>query len=301
MQHLPASEGVPEEEEAESLAQRTTAPGPGDKTKSAALASNLLALSHADFLQLCRDTYHHLRSALTVLKSLTEVIQLLAEEAAASKQIALNPSDHPLAEDLLDLVYASAELCNTRFSRVMAIRSDIHASSMPFEDFVVLFKDSWAFVLSCEVMCKRMIVGLRGVLVAQSKAWLVDFHRRSVEKSAKLVEDEQWSVVDVPATAQATVQLIVDGAMADPRQLIIEEGSSNGAFGEPSTAEPQKNIDIEGRPFYAVGAALKCMELLLDYLKVIINISLLTTDAMGRIIEFLKVNPILTTTWFDQS
>ena len=49
-----------------------------------------------------------------------------------------------------------------------------------------------------------------------------------------------------------------------------------------------KQLLIEDRKYYAVSATLQMLGLLVDYLRVITNISLLTTDSVGRIIEFLK-------------
>jgi vacuolar protein sorting-associated protein 54 len=49
-----------------------------------------------------------------------------------------------------------------------------------------------------------------------------------------------------------------------------------------------KHIRIEDRTYFTVSATADVLGLLLDYLKVIINLSMLTTDTMGRIIEFLK-------------
>ena len=38
---------------------------------------------------------------------------------------------------------------------------------MELADFLVFFNDSWAFVVKCEVLSRRMIVGLRGTVVGQ--------------------------------------------------------------------------------------------------------------------------------------
>ena len=49
-----------------------------------------------------------------------------------------------------------------------------------------------------------------------------------------------------------------------------------------------KHLRIEDRTYFAVSATQEVLNILTDYLKVIVNLSLLTTDAMSRIIEFLK-------------
>ena len=48
------------------------------------------------------------------------------------------------------------------------------------------------------------------------------------------------------------------------------------------------NMRVEERTYVALPATLDVLMLLLDYLKVIVNLPLLTMDTMSRIIELLK-------------
>lgn len=65
-----------------------------------------------------------------------------------------------------DVLPAAAELANMRMSKVVTVRSEQHAS-LALLDFLVLFNEGWSFVVKCEVMARKMIVGLRGVMVSQ--------------------------------------------------------------------------------------------------------------------------------------
>jgi vacuolar protein sorting-associated protein 54 len=60
------------------------------------------------------------------------------------------------------------------------------------------------------------------------------------------------------------------------------------ANGVSSPPPSRKYLRIEDRSHFAVSATQDTLYLLVDYLKVIVNLSLLTTDTMSRIIEFLK-------------
>ena len=71
-----------------------------------------------------------------------------------------------LQEDLADIVSSSAELSNTQAAKVISYRAEQHAA-LELADFLVFFNDSWAFVVKCEVLSRRMIVGLRGTVVGQ--------------------------------------------------------------------------------------------------------------------------------------
>jgi len=71
-----------------------------------------------------------------------------------------------LEEDLADIVCSSAELSNTQAAKVISCRAEQH-SALELVDFLTFFNDSWAFVIKCETICRRMIVGLRGTVVGQ--------------------------------------------------------------------------------------------------------------------------------------
>jgi vacuolar protein sorting-associated protein 54 len=114
-----------------------------------------------------------------------------------------------------------------------------------------------------------------------------------VTASAKFVEEEQWSQAEVPAATQKLVDLIVASAVADPSEFTLPQVSgpsnTNGETNGDHAGKAAKHILVEGRPYFAVSASLRCLESLADYLRVVMNISLLTTDAMSKVIEFLKV------------
>ena len=71
-----------------------------------------------------------------------------------------------LQEDLADIVSSSAEFSNTQAAKVISYRAEQHGA-LELPDFLVFFNDSWAFVVKCEVLSRRMIVGLRGTVVGQ--------------------------------------------------------------------------------------------------------------------------------------
>ena len=67
---------------------------------------------------------------------------------------------------LPEVLPTATELANTRLSKVVMVRSEQHAS-LALSEFLVLFNEGWAFVVKCEIMARKMIVGLRGVMVSQ--------------------------------------------------------------------------------------------------------------------------------------
>ena len=154
------------------------------------------------------------------------------------------------------------------------------------------------------------------------------FHQIRISKSAKRVKDELWNPTEVTPGLQSITDLLVDSAVRDPPDLIIKSddtifspvttnfppsptSSSNGksaiaksfsnvfsklsstngsaaVAAATSSTTSSKHLRIEDRTYYVVLATSEVLTLLLDYLRVVVNLSMLTTDAMSRVIEFLK-------------
>lgn len=72
----------------------------------------------------------------------------------------------------------------------------------------------------------------------------------------------------------------------------VPSSPSASAVKRPNGSSKTKNLKIrlriEERTFSTVAATSEALSLLLDYLRVIVSLSMLTTDTMSRVIEFLK-------------
>lgn len=270
-------------------------------------------MSHEDFLRTARTLYALLLARIhTVAAHVATITSLLPSTTSNSSSEGVTSSSSSEAfssssRTLSTLLSAVTELANARASKLVALRSQAHAS-LPLQSFLEIFQTSWSFVVESEVLARRMIVGLRGVVVGQAKGWLSAFHSQRITEGARAVEEEVWAQVEVGRQSQGIVDLIVRGAMEDPAEFVMSvEGVSagglanggtsagaatNGTAGSSnSSSSPasSKLLKIEDRTYFVVAATMQVLELLVDYLKVIVNLSLLTTDAMSRVIEFLKV------------
>jgi len=121
----------------------------------------------------------------------------------------------------------------------------------------------------------------------QARAFLVSYHAIRLTKSARLVEEEQWTQIDISRSIQHTVNLLIDSAVADPPECAIPPPPSPHTNGDAE--EPAKVLKVEEKTFYLVKATAESLGLLRDYLSIVINLELVVTDVMSRIIEFLKV------------
>jgi vacuolar protein sorting-associated protein 54 len=109
------------------------------------------------------------------------------------------------------------------------------------------------------------------------------------------------------------VDVVIDSAVRDPLELIIPSATTqfsqqhlNGSAsdsqlsplaipaspsGSPAKSNgptTSKQLRIEDRSYFTVSATAAVLHLLSDYLQVIVNLPMLTTDAMSKTIEFLK-------------
>ncbi|KDR73587.1 hypothetical protein GALMADRAFT_621009 [Galerina marginata CBS 339.88] len=276
------------------------------------LANHLRSISQSDFVVLIQKIYRSLLNGVEGLQAQgTIIVDVLS---ALGSQLQQRVTDIPaLKEDLADIVSSSAELSNTQVAKVISYRAEQHAK-LELAEFLTFFNDSWAFVIKCETICRRMIVGLRGTVVGQAKLFLQSFHQERISRSAKLVEDELWNPTEVTPGLQHITDVLVDSAVRDPPELIIKSDDAifspftvsfpspaapNSAFapsfapstksnGSSTSTTSSKHLRIEERTYYAVSATTEVLTLLLDYLRVVVNLSMLTTDTMSRVIEFLK-------------
>ncbi|KAG2020072.1 retrograde transporter, variant 3 [Coprinopsis cinerea AmutBmut pab1-1] len=290
------------------------------------LANHLRSMSHIEFTTLMTRIYMNLLGGIERLKAQGDVIiellknlkpelrvksGLSASGSRGDKSLDQTLSIDSLEEDLADILSSTSELANTQAARIISFRAEIH-SKLNLPDFLLFFNGSWSFVVRCEVLSRRMIVGLRGTIVSQAKVWLQTFHQARITQSAKLVEDEVWNPVEVTSRLQHITSILVDGAVSDSPELRISLDQAEPPSSPPSTTEApsatpdtappsaapgsaapsqrvrNKHLRIEDRSYYMVSATSEVITLLLDYIKVMVNMSLLTTDTMSRVIEFLK-------------
>ncbi|KZV81546.1 Vps54-domain-containing protein [Exidia glandulosa HHB12029] len=321
--HLPLADAGDEEASSErrcvavipTRARRLTVP-----VRSNALAEQLRSMSHDQFIELSRRMFTSLIRCMETVQLqsnlLIEVVQTLSPPPRSPltptprSPAPLSPLESSLQTSLQELLGSAAELANTRCGKIFAIRGEQHAA-LPLADFCAVYEAAWTFVLRSEVLNRKMIVGLRGVMLTQSKAFLAAFHAVRISQSAKLVEEETWAQVEILPEAQRTTDLLIECAMRDPPEMVLSRAptapstpvvtmngngnghaaspESNGANSpDPAKKATQKTLNVEGTAFFAVGATLAVLELAADYLRAVLSLGALSSEAVGKVIEFLK-------------
>jgi vacuolar protein sorting-associated protein 54 len=136
-------------------------------------------------------------------------------------------------------------------------------------------------------------------------------------KSAKLVEDEQWGMIEVSPRSQRVADLLVEMAVSDPSEVRLarigqnrvsvqaKENGINSSLSTPdleklpkvngaSSEEPQpanaKFLVVDNRSFYVVSATMQVLGMVVEYLTLMVNLPSLDMECMSRLVEFLKVS-----------
>ncbi|KAG8217594.1 Vps54-like protein-domain-containing protein, partial [Butyriboletus roseoflavus] len=262
------------------------------------ICSLLRSMTQAEFSSIVFRVYKSLLNGIEGLQVQNIVLIDVLESnisTPASIDLAL------LQEELSDMLSSATDLSNKLVAKVISYRSE-QLAQLDLPNFLVFFSQSWDFVIRCEVICRRMIMGLRGTILGQAKLFLQAFHQSRINQSAKLVEDEQWNQMDVSPAVQHAADVLVDSAIQDSPDLVIRckpsstaplHSTDGKAISTPnklngSAAQVAKYIHIEERPYFCVSATGAVLGLLLEYLKLVVNLSMLNTDTMSRVIEFLK-------------
>jgi vacuolar protein sorting-associated protein 54 len=82
------------------------------------------------------------------------------------KEILSRIDSSSLRTTFSDILFAATELAHNRVSKVIGIRAEEN-SKLKLREFHAFFEESMAFVVDSEILCQKMVVGLRGVLGGQ--------------------------------------------------------------------------------------------------------------------------------------
>lgn len=257
------------------------------------LAQSLQTMDHHAFLTLSEVMYASMLARLHLVQQMGEEMATMLSEHSDIPTLSITargattpPTTSKAQFEPSEVLTSACELANTRASKIISVRSEQHAE-LPLDQFVAIFNESWSFVVATESLARRMIVSLRGVLSSQAKSFLVQYHAERLTKSAKFVEEETWVQIDVSPRTQHMVDLLVAAAVQDPDECFIPP-RPNGTTNGEAPRSVQKFISVEDKTFFVVKATAESLTLLGDYLWIVVNLELVVTDVMSRIVEFLK-------------
>ncbi|TIA91236.1 hypothetical protein E3P99_01196 [Wallemia hederae] len=177
------------------------------------------------------------------------------------------------------------ELVYSEISSIIRLRKDIEAE-LPLNEYLEFDRLMWRFIRETQVdsaTSSSALFVLPAAASNQLQEFLELFHADYTTQSAKLVEMEVWSQAEVSPLVHKVLNLIIKSAVEDTPELLY---SSPLVTGDDEKNETR--INIEGLKFFTVEALNKVLVLLIDYLRIMIQVPNSATEIMTRIIEVLK-------------
>ncbi|CAE6517137.1 unnamed protein product [Rhizoctonia solani] len=243
-------------------------------------------MDHEGFMRLMRSLYSTLLESVRTVQEHGTLIQKTLKDIAEQNQKHIEPID--LSDECSAVVFTVAELASVCCAKLLNARSEQNVGLL-WPDFLELYNETSSFNIECEILCRTMIIALRGAANSQAKAYLSAFHSHRISESAKLVEEETWSAVDVSPKYQRLITALIEAAVSNPPEILAQPSQLTAPDeGKIDNGPNPKHVIIEDQQFYVVGATLQAIRLIIDYLSIIANLPLLTIDVMPKIIEFLR-------------
>ncbi|KAH9066206.1 Vps54-like protein-domain-containing protein [Lactarius vividus] len=201
----------------------------------------------------------------------TKVVESIRPPALPSELAAIHDS-------LFDTLSSSAEAANALTSKVISTRADQHVK-LDLREFVETFDECWNFVSSVRPSHSSLQHVVNFILDAA-------------------VHDPCEFVLKIETAVAAPLSPLVPSSLRPPSSPLLAPGKdsrpsllrlSSPCASPQANGTPQvrKHLRIEDRIYFTVPATQETL-LLTDYLKVIVNLSLLMTDTISCVIEFLQ-------------
>ncbi|OWZ27431.1 hypothetical protein C343_05816 [Cryptococcus neoformans C23] len=267
------------------------------ETRGNTLAELIQSMDHSAFLSLCTKMYDVLMARITAVKKVGEIMEEVVQSLSSTSSLTITSNPHPRPDrapniSLSETLFSSVSLAHTRLSKILSVRTSPH-SFLSLKSFLTIYRLTFQFITSSEKISGRTIVPLRSVLASQAKSWVQEWHQEHLTKSARLVEEEIWTQVDVKAKIQDSVNLIVRAETTDPEECKLSADEDDDANEKENEGEDDdkvvgKQLHIRSKKFFVVKATAESLAILSEYVGVIINLGEVGGDVISRVIEFLK-------------
>ena len=222
--------------------------------------------------------------------ALYRALLLGARECAAQDAMLRAAADSAEAAAPLD---AATHAAWTRAQRIatqtLAARTP-RLAEQTLEEFVPYFALSWRFVHLVEDANERAVVGLRSAVLAQAKAFLAHLHKTRIERAVRAVEEEVWAPAPVPAELVEGVARLRACAErdSDAYRIAAVLAPSGAPPVPPKADESQRTLVLGDQRYFVVRASGVVLQLLGDYVRVVVNLPMFAAETLGWIVEFLK-------------
>lgn len=136
-----------------------------------------------------------------------------------------------------DAVYRVCEEAQDRVARLLRSRNDQHARLL-VQEFATIYDTCMAFATTVEGIAGRQCHGLRPTVGQQAKQFLDTFHSNRIASLGLLLDNEDWSQVDIISEFQGIVDKIAVPVPSKSQELAREEAELESIEEGNPPAEP---------------------------------------------------------------
>eukprot|EP01133_Synstelium_polycarpum_P002290 gene2290-2597_t len=193
-----------------------------------------------------------------------------------------------------NILYAVNETMQEKIASLVKARSEANAR-LALPDFVVLNQHINSFIDFSErvlVQTKKKVTPLRSIQLSQSKQFLDTLHKNRISSLTLLLENEEWTPVQVVSEFQTIVNHLVDVSLAQVSPVLGPEATNsldNTVVVPPSEQQIgiSDDILISGEKFKVGNTSLMLLKFLNDYINCIEKLPSLIIDSIPKLIELL--------------
>ncbi|KAI8325677.1 Vps54-domain-containing protein [Martensiomyces pterosporus] len=265
-----------------------------DATQQRALGAAVRGLTFDQFRALLRQQQEVL---LLVISHISMVRRAILEVAGESPPLSkcYDSAKSDVLRSLNEAFDAFMDVAHVRCAKLLNHRSEQNAR-LSLAGFYSLYASIWQFISKYEELGGKMCFGLRGTLTAQAKAFLSNFHTEKSRQIQILIENEQWVQAEVPIDFQNLVNQVVDAATVSGDEAGLPPSHMLLAPKMDSDAASIRSVDTAGiglmhigdEAFHVVGCSLVLVKSVVEYLQCAVNIPMLVTDVLQRLVEVFK-------------
>lgn len=203
---------------------------------------------------------------------------------------------------------AAADLAQRSITQLINLRKEAN-SKTPLQKMKVMWECSLRFVLLVEDISGSTAYIVRQCLLSQTKMFFDYMHESCKGKLVNALDNERWVQCDVTPERQTDISKLVSGQAFIPSSKVLSTNSNGTSHStsdsnvfsspQPSTAggamssgkrtKDSKPVHISGTDYKVVWSVLLLVETVLNYLDVAFNFQPVTADAIGKIVELLRL------------
>ncbi|XP_047971515.1 vacuolar protein sorting-associated protein 54, chloroplastic [Salvia hispanica] len=159
-----------------------------------------------------------------------------------------------------EALFAACDAAHGRWAKIVGIRSQIHPK-LKLQEFLGVYNISQEFISSTEKIGGRLGYSIRGTLQSQAKSFIEFQHESRMSKMRALLDQENWSEIDVPDEFQVIVNSLCssesvisgesggasdDTAVTSSEVVSSSDGPSESDAGPLNTSQSVERPDSNG-------------------------------------------------------